>query len=52
MMGDVIGFVNSIGAFDKSIYLTYVHKYDFFSIEPLIFANQIRNMMDYKIYCR
>lgn len=52
IMGDVIGFVNSIGAFDKSIYLTYVHKYDFFSIEPLIFANQIRNMMDYKIYCR
>ena len=50
VLGDVIGFVNSIGASDKNIYLTYVHKYDFFNVEPLIFANQIRNMTNYKIY--
>lgn len=48
--GDIISFVNDIGAIHKSIYVTYLHKQLLFNVEPLIFANQVQNLMEYKVY--
>lgn len=48
--GDIINFVNDIGAMHKTIYVTYLHKQLLFNVEPLIFANQVQNLMEYKIY--
>jgi len=46
---NILGFIKSIGATDKTVYLSYF-KGDTFKIEPLIFANQIQNSELFKIY--
>lgn len=47
---DLISFIKNINGLDKSIYLNYVHDMESFKLEPLIFANQIRNAEVYKIF--
>ncbi len=47
---DLITFIKNINALDKRIYINYIHDLDTFKIEPLMFANQIRNLENCKIY--
>lgn len=47
--GDVLGFVRSIGALDKKVYLTLA-KVETFRVEPLIFESQIQNLEPFKVY--
>ncbi|ARC85567.1 ribonuclease E/G family protein [Clostridium argentinense CDC 2741] len=47
---DLITFIKNINALDKCIYINYIHDLDTFKIEPLMFANQIRNLENCKIY--
>lgn len=46
---DVLNFIKCIDALDKKIYITYI-KDEYFKIHPLIFASQIENLKQYKIY--
>lgn len=50
VLEDKIGFVKSIDALDKRVYVNFKNKMELFKVEPLIFANQIQNLMVYKIY--
>ncbi|AWI06668.1 Rne/Rng family ribonuclease [Clostridium drakei] len=47
--GDVLTFIKSINAMDKTIYVTY-RRDEHFKVEPLIFASQIENLEMFKIY--
>lgn len=47
---DLITFIKNINALDKRIYINYINGLDTFKIEPLIFANQIRNLENCKVY--
>ncbi|MBV7273063.1 Rne/Rng family ribonuclease [Clostridiaceae bacterium UIB06] len=49
VQGDIIGFVKSIDALDKNIYVTYRIN-EHFKVEPLIFHSQIESLEKYKIY--
>lgn len=46
---DVLGFVKSIGAMDKIVYLSF-YKGEAFKLEPVIFESQIQNLECLKIY--
>ena len=48
--GNVIEFVGYIEALDKEIYMNFTNNGEIFKVEPLIFANQIRNLQMFKIY--
>ncbi|MGH4051028.1 MAG: ribonuclease E/G [Clostridium sp.] len=47
---DILEFVKQIGALDSKIYVKYVPHLEKFKVESLIFANQIRNLLAFKIY--
>ena len=47
---DILEFVKQIGAIDSKIYVKYIPHLEKFKVESLIFANQIRNLLTYKIY--
>lgn len=47
---EVPSFISEIGAVNKRIYLTCTDKYDYYKVEPLIFASQVENMQAYKLY--
>ena len=46
---DILGFVRSICALDKKVYLT-LFKGETFRVEPLIFESQIQNLEHFRIY--
>lgn len=48
--GDILGFIKTINALDKNIYLNFVNEENYFKVEPLIFMNQIENLQMYKVY--
>ncbi|MBC8062964.1 MAG: Rne/Rng family ribonuclease [Clostridiaceae bacterium] len=50
VMSDVISFAKDIEALDKNIYIDFQKHIEYFKIEPLLFANQISNVFNYKIY--
>lgn len=45
-----IDFVKEIGAEEKTVYLRYSDEVEYFKIEPLVFASQIKKVENYKIY--
>lgn len=48
--GDIFQFVKEIGGMDKTVYLKFSDTVEYFTVEPLIFMNQIQNVEKYKIY--
>lgn len=50
IMSDVVSFVRDIDALDKSIYIDFQKHIEYFKIEPLLFSNQISNVLNLKIY--
>jgi len=50
IMSDVVAFAKDIEALDKSIYVDFQKHIEYFKLEPLLFANQISNVIDFKIY--
>ena len=50
ILRDVVNFAKEIEALDKSIYVEFVSNMEYFKVEPLIFANQIANLANFKIY--
>jgi len=47
--GDILGFVRSIGALGRKVYLT-VYNGEAFKVEPLIFESQIQNLEHFRVY--
>ena len=47
---DVLGFITAIGSLEKNIYVNFLAHLEGFRVEPLIFANQVRNLEVFKIY--
>lgn len=47
---EVHSFISDIGAVNKTVYLTFTDKYEYYKVEPLIFANQVENMQPYRLY--
>lgn len=47
--GNIFEFLKSIGALNINIYLTFDDDKDGYSIEPLIFKNQINNLSEYLV---
>lgn len=47
---DVEGFINSINAQNKKVFLSYVQNKDFIKVEPLIFSSEVEKMQKFKIY--
>ncbi|MGL5615334.1 MAG: ribonuclease E/G [Sarcina sp.] len=47
--GNIFEFLQSIGAIDLNIYLTFNDNQEGYSIEPLIFKNQINNFSEYLV---
>jgi len=47
--GDMLGFVRSIGALDKKVYLT-VSKSEGFKVEPLIFDSQVQSLEQFRVF--
>jgi len=50
ILGDIVNFVKDIESLDKVVYVNFTQVIGYFKVEPLIFANQIRNLQMYKIY--
>lgn len=50
VLGDIVTFVKDIQALHKKVYVNFIQGMDYFKVEPLIFANQIRNLQMYKVY--
>jgi ribonuclease G len=50
ILSDVVNFAKEIEALDKSIYVEFVNNLEYFKVEPLIFASQITNLANFKIY--
>ena len=50
IVGNILEFVGYIEALDKEIYMNFTNDGEIFKVEPLIFANQIRNLQMFKIY--
>lgn len=48
--GDILGFVQEVNGLNKRIYLKFTTLVEYFRVEPLIFANQLQNVEQYKIY--
>lgn len=46
----VLGFIEDIGASNKTIYITFTERQEYYKVEPLIFANQVQIMQPYRIY--
>lgn len=49
VIGDLVSFLNNIGALDKEIYINYVSGIEGYRVEPLIFQNQKSNVEKYKV---
>ncbi|MFL0267796.1 ribonuclease E/G [Candidatus Clostridium radicumherbarum] len=47
---DIEGFINSIEAQNKKVFLSYVQNKDFIKVEPLIFSSEVEKMQKFKIY--
>lgn len=50
VLGDIVNFIKDIEALDKTVYINFTQNTEHFKVEPLIFANQIRNLQMYKVY--
>lgn len=50
IVGNILEFVGYIEALDKEVYMNFTNSGEVFKVEPLIFANQIRNLQMFKIY--
>ena len=50
IMADVVSFARDIEALDKSIYIDFQKNIEYFKLEPLLFANQIANVLNLKVY--
>ncbi|MBU3110425.1 Rne/Rng family ribonuclease [Clostridium lacusfryxellense] len=50
VMEDVLEFVKQIGALESSVYVDFTTHLEKFKVESLIFANQIRDLLAFKIY--
>ncbi|MFD3157625.1 Rne/Rng family ribonuclease [Haloimpatiens sp. FM7330] len=50
ILDDIVGFVTKIQALDEKVYIKYMDDNEHFKVEPLLFANQLKNMESYKIY--
>lgn len=50
ILGDVVSFAKEIEALDKCIYVEFINNMEHFKVEPLMFANQIANAANFKIY--
>lgn len=50
ILGDVIKFVEEIEGMHKSIYVNFISNLEYFKVEPLLFASQIKKLENIKIY--
>lgn len=50
VLGDVIKFVQEIEAVDKKVYVNFINNLEYFKVEPLLFASQIKKLENIKIY--
>ena len=50
IMSDVVSFAKDIEALDKNIYIDFQKHIEYFKIEPLLFASQISNVVNLKVY--
>ncbi|MCY6484287.1 Rne/Rng family ribonuclease [Clostridium aestuarii] len=50
ILGDVLQFIKEIDALDKKIYINFMSNLEYFKVEALIFASQIRKFENLKIY--
>jgi ribonuclease G len=50
IMDDVLEFAKQIGALESSVYVDFTTHLEKFKVESLIFANQIRDLLAFKIY--
>lgn len=47
---NIMEFIKDVGADEKNVYLKYTDEVEYFKIEPLVFASQIKKIENYKIY--
>lgn len=50
LLGDVLKFIEEIGAVHKKVYINFMSNLEYFKVEPLIFASQIKKIENLKIY--
>ncbi|NFO96981.1 Rne/Rng family ribonuclease [Clostridium botulinum] len=50
VLGDVIKFIEDIEGLHKKIYVNFISNLEYFKVEPLLFASQIKKLENIKIY--
>ncbi|EES90885.1 Rne/Rng family ribonuclease [Clostridium botulinum C] len=50
VLGDVIKFIKDIEGLRKKIYVNFISNLEYFKVEPLLFASQIKKLENIKIY--
>ncbi|MFU0825350.1 Rne/Rng family ribonuclease [Clostridium sp.] len=50
ILGDVLKFIGEIDSLDKKVYINFMENLEYFKVEPLLFASQIKKFEDLKIY--
>ncbi|KEI09105.1 ribonuclease [Clostridium sp. K25] len=50
ILGDVIKFIKDIEGLRKKIYVNFISNLEYFKVEPLLFASQIKKLENIKIY--
>ncbi|MCD3217102.1 Rne/Rng family ribonuclease [Clostridium botulinum C] len=50
VLGDVIKFIKDIEGLRKKIYVNFISNLEYFKVEPLLFASQIKRLENIKIY--
>ncbi|KOA21273.1 ribonuclease E [Clostridium homopropionicum DSM 5847] len=50
ILGNVIEFINEIEALDKRVYVSFISNLEYFKVEALLFASQIKKFENIKIY--
>lgn len=50
ILGDVLNFVGEIESLDKKIYVNFMENLEYFKVEPLLFASQVKKFEDLRIY--
>lgn len=46
----ILGFIRSIEALDKKVYVNFVDGLEYFKVEPLLFNSQVKKFQNLKIY--